>query len=134
MDNQSPVYLVLGATGGIGSELCRTLAAQQGARLVLAGRDKSRLDALAGELEAETRTVELDATDTRAVDGAFGTAVSEFGRVDGVANCVGAFLLKPAHMTSDEEFAEQISLNLNTAFAVDFINSQLKTTRTLFAQ
>ncbi len=118
MDNQNPVYLVLGATGGIGSELCRRLASREGARLVLAGRDRSKLDSLAGELDAETRTVELDATDTKAVDGAFETAVSEFGRVDGVANCVGAFLLKPAHMTSDEEFAEQISLNLNTAFAV----------------
>lgn len=117
MDNQPPVYLVLGATGGIGSELCRTLAAQNGARLMLVGRDQGRLDALAGELDAETRTVEFDATDTKAVDGAFGTSVSEFGRVDGVANCVGAFLLKPAHMTSDEEFAKQISLNLNTAFA-----------------
>lgn len=118
MDNQSPVYLVLGATGGIGSELCRRLSAQEGARLLLAGRDQGKLDSLAGELDAETRTVELDATDTKAVDGAFDTAVSEFGRVDGVANCVGAFLLKPAHMTSDEEFEHQISLNLKTAFAV----------------
>lgn len=118
MDNQNPVYLILGATGGIGSELCHRLASQNGARLVLAGRDQSKLDSLAGELDAETRTIALDATDTTAVNGAFETAVSEFGRVDGVANCVGAFLLKPAHMTSDEEFEEQISLNLKTAFAV----------------
>lgn len=117
MDNQSPVYLVLGATGGIGTELCRRLAGQSGARLVLGGRSRQKLDSLAGELDAETRAVELDATDSGAVDGAFETAVSEFGRLDGAVNCVGAFLLKPVHMTSDEEFNEQVSLNLNTAFA-----------------
>ena len=119
MDNQnsqSPVYVVLGATGGIGSELCRRLAEGDGARLVLGGRDQKKLDDLAGELDADTRTVELDATDTGAVDGVFETAVSEFGGITGAVNCVGAFLLKPIHMTSDAEFDEQISLNLKTAF------------------
>lgn len=116
-NGQSPVYVVLGATGGIGSELCRRLAEREGARLVLGGRSREKLDGLAGELDAETRTVELDATDSEAVDGLFETAFSEFGGVTGATNCVGAFLLKPAHMTSDEEFDEQLSLNLKTAFA-----------------
>ncbi|WP_047865614.1 SDR family NAD(P)-dependent oxidoreductase [Rubrobacter aplysinae] len=117
-NDQSPVYVVLGATSGIGSELCKRLAAQDGARLVLGGRDRDKLDGLTGELDAETRTVELDATDTGAVDGLFETAFSEFGGVTGAVNCVGAFLLKPAHMTSDEEFEEQLTLNLKTAFYV----------------
>jgi NAD(P)-dependent dehydrogenase (short-subunit alcohol dehydrogenase family) len=30
-------------------------------------------------------------------------AAKTFGRVDGVVNCVGSVLLKPAHTTSDEE-------------------------------
>ena len=41
----TPSYLVFGATGGIGSELCRHLAAQ-GARLVLAGRSEEKLGAV----------------------------------------------------------------------------------------
>jgi NAD(P)-dependent dehydrogenase (short-subunit alcohol dehydrogenase family) len=115
-NNVNPVYVVLGATGGIGSEVCRRLAGESGARLVLEGRSQEKLDALAAELDAETRTVELDATDTGAVDGVFKTAFSEFGGVTGAVNCVGAFLLKPAHMTSDAEFDEQLTLNLKTAF------------------
>jgi NAD(P)-dependent dehydrogenase (short-subunit alcohol dehydrogenase family) len=115
-NGQSPVYVVLGATSGIGSELCKRLASQGNARLVLGGRDQGKLDSLAGELDAETRTVEMDATDTGAVDGLFETAFSEFGEVTGAVNCVGAFLLKPVHMTSDEEFDEQITVNLKTAF------------------
>lgn len=119
MDNQndqSPVYVVLGATGGIGSELCRRLDREDGVKLLLGGRSREKLDGLAGELDAETRTVELDATDAGAVDEAFETAVSELGGVTGAVNCVGGFLLKPVHMTSEAEFDGQISLNLKTAF------------------
>jgi 3-oxoacyl-[acyl-carrier protein] reductase len=115
-NGQNPVYVVLGSTGGIGSELCRRLAQVEGARLVLGGRSQEKLDDLAGELDTDTRAVELDATDSGAVDDVFKTTTSEFGGVTGAVNCVGGFLLKPVHMTSDAEFDEQISLNLKTAF------------------
>lgn len=115
-NGQNPVYVVLGSTGGIGSELCRRLAQVEGARLVLGGRSQEKLDDLAGELDTDTRTVELDATDSGAVDDVFKTTTSEFGGVTGAVNCVGGFLLKPVHMTSDAEFDEQISLNVKTAF------------------
>lgn len=111
--NAAPVYVVLGATGGIGSELCRRLA-KGDARLVVGARDEEKLDALADDLDAHP--VPLNATKTAEVDRLFGEAVEEFGRVDGVANCVGSFVLKPAHMTSDEEWAETIALNMTTAF------------------
>ena len=38
------------------------------------------------------------------------------GRVDGVVNCAGSILLKPAHLLSDQEFADTLSTNLTTAF------------------
>jgi 3-oxoacyl-[acyl-carrier protein] reductase len=111
--NTPPVYVVLGATGGIGSELCRRLA-KGGAQLVVGARDEERLDALADRLDAYP--VPLDATKTGEVDSLFGEAVEEFGRVSGTANCVGSFVLKPAHLTSDEEWAQTIALNMTTAF------------------
>jgi NADP-dependent 3-hydroxy acid dehydrogenase YdfG len=49
--NAPPVYVVIGATGGIGSELCRRLA-KGGAKLVVGARDEERLDDLADRLEA----------------------------------------------------------------------------------
>jgi 3-oxoacyl-[acyl-carrier protein] reductase len=114
-DNGSanPVYVVLGATGGIGSELCRRLA-KNGAKLVLGARDEDRLDSLADDLEAHP--VPLDATKTGEVNRLFDEAVEAFGRVSGAANCVGSFMLKPAHLTSDEEWSETLALNLTSAF------------------
>ncbi len=61
----NPSYLVFGATGGIGSELCRHLAAQ-GARLVVAGRNEEKLRAIADELESFAYP--LDATVLEEVD------------------------------------------------------------------
>ena len=117
MKGEGPVHVILGATGGIGSELSRRLA-KGGASLLLGARDENKLAILAEELEGETevRTASLDATSTDEVDRAFSVAVEEFGRVNGAANCVGSFMLKPAHLTTEKELAETISLNLGTAF------------------
>lgn len=115
MDNDTrPVYVVLGATGGIGSELCRRLVAREDARLVLAARDETRLGELADELEADYHAI--DATRGDQVESVFAAAAGEHGPLTGAVNCVGSFFLKPAHMTSDEEFARTLSLNLTTAF------------------
>ena len=115
MDSDRKTYLVIGATGGIGSELCRRLS-ESGAAPVLAARGTDRLKALASELDAPYFAV--DATRGKAVDGLFARAREEHGAIAGSANCAGSFLLKPAHMTSDEEFAGQLSQNLTTAFNV----------------
>jgi NAD(P)-dependent dehydrogenase (short-subunit alcohol dehydrogenase family) len=110
----TPVYVVLGATGGIGSELCRQLAAG-GARLVLASRRADALGALATEVGGSA--FPLDATRPEEVEGCLREAVSLHGAVDGVANCVGSFLLKPAHTTTEEEWAATLATNLGSAFA-----------------
>ena len=111
--NAQPVYVVLGATGGIGSELCKRLS-EKGARIVAGGRDQDKLDKLSDETGAHP--VSLDATKTDEVGRLFGEAVEEYGQLDGAANCVGSFMLKPAHRTTDEELSETLALNLNTAF------------------
>ncbi|NNC93853.1 MAG: SDR family oxidoreductase [Acidimicrobiia bacterium] len=107
-------FVILGAAGGIGSATARLLAAR-GARLVLAGRTAGSLEALATEVGGISHP--LDATDTAAVAGAVDRCVLEFGRIDGIANCVGSLLLKPAHITTDDEWDETIAVNLRSAFA-----------------
>jgi NAD(P)-dependent dehydrogenase (short-subunit alcohol dehydrogenase family) len=38
--------------------------------------------------------------------------------LDGVVNCAGSLLLKPAHLTTAEEWAQTLNANLTTAFHV----------------
>ena len=111
--SDGPVYLLVGATGGIGAPLARRLASS-GARLVLGARDGDKLSALAGETGAKAFT--LDATDPDAVDSLVGLAIEAHGRLDGAANLVGSILLKPAHATSPDDLEATLALNLKTAF------------------
>ena len=112
---QDSIILVLGATGGIGSSLTRLLG-EQGARTVIAGRDEAALGRLASETGSPARS--FDATDPAALWDWVDATRREFGRVDGIANCVGSLLLKPAHLTTTEEWQETIATNLSTSFAV----------------
>jgi N-acetyl-gamma-glutamylphosphate reductase len=80
--NGPPAYLILGATGGIGSELSRRLAGK-GARLVLGARSSENLKKLAAELQA--RHFPLDATQTDQVDRCVEQAANAYGRLDGIA-------------------------------------------------
>ena len=109
----APVYVLIGATGGIGSRVAHHLA-DRGARLVLGARTESDLSALAQETGGIA--VPLDATEYEAVQNIIGRAKSEYGQLDGVINTVGSILLKPAHLTSIEEYRETIAQNLDTSF------------------
>jgi NAD(P)-dependent dehydrogenase (short-subunit alcohol dehydrogenase family) len=107
--------VIFGATGGIGSALARQLA-PLGCRLTLVARDSERLAALAGELKSESRS--LDVTDSAAVEECLEAAGADGKRIDGVVNCVGSLLLKPAHTTLDSEWAGVMAANLTSAFHV----------------
>ena len=117
----TPAYVIVGASGGIGSELCRRLAARGPCKLMVAARDADKLEALAAELRtqgAEVVVRPLDTTDPAAVDAAFKEATTAFGAISGAANLCGSIILKPAHLTSDAEFADALGVNLFTAFHV----------------
>jgi len=113
MTTENGTLLILGATGGIGSAVARK-AAGRGARLVLAARNQEKLDALAAETGGSTFV--LDATRADEVHAVVQHAATEVGNLSGVVNCVGSILLKPAHLTSEEEYRQTLALNLDTAF------------------
>lgn len=110
---ENKAILVLGAGGGIGSALCRLLA-KEDARIFAAGWRRKSLDPLADELDIPTGLV--DATRMDEVERLFEQAVEHVGPLDGVVNCIGSLLLKPAHLTTTEEWNTTILENLTSAF------------------
>ena len=113
--DNAPVFVLIGATGGIGSEVAHRLAAD-GARLVLGARTESDLNELADSLDTDTTVHPLDATQYEAVQGLIDAAKDTYGDIDSVIHTVGSILLKPAHLTSIEEYREQMALNLDSSF------------------
>jgi len=111
----SHAYLVIGAAGGIGAEVCRNLVAL-GARVMLAGRQESSLQKLATELGQPFAVV--DARDWTQTTKLVSQVVDEFGRLDGAANLAGSLLLKPAHLTSMEDWRDVVDQNLTTAMGL----------------
>jgi 3-oxoacyl-[acyl-carrier protein] reductase len=112
---QRPVYVVLGATGAIGSELSRRLALS-GANIVLGGRNRETLEDLAHEFDCPSHTIE--AHESASIQQCIQSAAETYGRIDGIVNCIGSVLLKAAHMTSEDEWNDTIVVNLTSAFWV----------------
>ena len=109
----NPVYLVVGAAGGIGSALCRRLSSQ-GAQLAVAGRNLERLTGLASEFNASA--FQVDATSAEEVEQTVASVVEQFGQLDGIVNLAGSILLRPAHRTSPQEWRDVVATNLDSAF------------------
>lgn len=85
------VIVITGASSGIGLTTAR-LAAEQGARLVLAARNGNALDQLASELRrhgAQVATVEADVGNAQDVERIGQTALERFGRIDTWVNNAG---------------------------------------------
>jgi len=78
-----PVFLISGASSGIGAATARQ-AAEAGYRLVLAARSTDRLRELASELGGEERAVAVpcDVTDWDQQQVMVGTALERFGQLD----------------------------------------------------
>ncbi|MCX6957368.1 MAG: SDR family NAD(P)-dependent oxidoreductase [Verrucomicrobiae bacterium] len=116
-DPRRQVALVIGASGGIGSAVVASLLSK-GWDVIAAARHEDKLESALAPFSGTGRLkiATLDASDSSAVTSFFDSIVKEFGRLDGMVNCAGSILLKPAHLISDEEFEETLSLNLKTAF------------------
>ena len=104
-------FIIVGAGGGIGSALARRLK-KLGAEPILMGRNENKLAQLGKELEAPVQAVDA----SNAAE--FEAAVGAFGTFQGIVNCAGSVLLKPAHLTSDADWSETLRTNLTTAFHV----------------
>ena len=113
---QGRTVLVTGATAGIGEACARRFAAE-GARLVLLGRRRERLEGLAGELRtehsADVRTAAVDVRDREAIERLRDALAAEGFAPDVVVNNAGkARGLDPVHEGDPDDWNEMIDTNL----------------------
>lgn len=106
--SQSLVFLVSGASRGLGLEIVRA-ALDAGHRVVAGSRGSSALDELAGD---RLVVVPLDVTDDTAVEQAVAAAVDRFGRLDVLVNNAGYANLSAIEDVDLTDFRAQIETNL----------------------
>jgi NADP-dependent 3-hydroxy acid dehydrogenase YdfG len=99
-----PVFLITGASSGIGAETARH-AAHAGYRLVLAARSTDKLEALSAELGGDERVlaVTCDVTEWEQQERMVAEAVDRFGRID-VAWANAGFGAKRGFLEESPEF------------------------------
>jgi NADP-dependent 3-hydroxy acid dehydrogenase YdfG len=104
------VFLVTGASSGIGAATARAASAA-GAKLVLAARRAERVEALAAEL-GQAVAVPTDVTDAQQVRAAVQAGVDAFGRVDVLVNNAGQGLHAPLEDVDPDDFRAVLELNV----------------------
>ncbi|WP_438446549.1 SDR family NAD(P)-dependent oxidoreductase [Gorillibacterium sp. sgz5001074] len=120
MGIRDQVVLVTGAGSGLGAAAAAAFA-QAGAKVVLCGRRKQRLDEIASRISAaggEALAVQADVTSPSEVENLVRAALSRFGRIDTVINNAAVFEAGTTVELSFEAWSRQISTNLNGVFLV----------------
>lgn len=108
-------YIIFAASSDIGRATAQILLSA-GHSLFVTSRTKENLQPLLTEHSVPFSL--CDASNFDAVDEAVKQAISIYGVIDGVVNCAGSLYLKPAHLTTQDQFQAVIDASLTTAFAV----------------
>jgi 3-oxoacyl-[acyl-carrier protein] reductase len=104
------VCLVTGSTGGIGLAAARLLA-EEGARVVVCGRDRERVDRARTEAGAALGVV-CDLAEPAGPDALVSETLRELGRVDCLVNNVGAAYVTSFEEVTDEQWEDMWQLNV----------------------
>ena len=112
--------VVTGAGSGLGEALCEAFAAA-GARVLLVGRDESKLRRVADKLKGRSARATAECRAGDVGDSAFcarvcAEAVALFGRLDILVNNAGAIHRARAEQTADDAWRRIMQVNLDGVF------------------
>jgi 3-oxoacyl-[acyl-carrier protein] reductase len=107
--------LVTGATGGLGAEIAKALAAQ-GATVVISGTRKERLEALAKEIGEAAIVIPANLSDMADVERLAAEAIEKLGGIDILVNNAGVNRDTLLMRMSDDDWDAVMNVNLKAAF------------------
>ncbi|MEO7939531.1 MAG: SDR family oxidoreductase [Burkholderiaceae bacterium] len=120
IDLSGRVAFVTGASGGLGAQFARTLAAA-GAAVVLASRRVEKLKDLRAQIEAaggDAHVVALDVTDHDSIKSAVAHAETEVGAIDILINNSGVSTTQRLQEVSPDDYDYIFDTNVKGAFFV----------------
>ena len=107
----SEKYLIVGASGSIGSNLVEQLYSA-GKEVHLVGRDENKLKQLSEKFNSKYTIVDV------LENGFVNKIKSDVDVIKGMAYCVGSIDLKPLRMVSENDFNQCMKLNLYSAVEI----------------
>jgi meso-butanediol dehydrogenase/(S,S)-butanediol dehydrogenase/diacetyl reductase len=102
---------ITGAGGGLGRALARRFAAE-GETVVLLGRTRSKIEAVAAELGGEACAFECDVASPDSVRAAFAAIAARFAAIDVLINNAGIFHRFELADATDEQILSTVGINL----------------------
>ena len=120
-DLTGQVAIVTGCSTGLGVQMAKALASQ-GCKIVPVARRQEMIEQVAKEIAdefgVETFPVRCDITDTDMVNSMVDQVMDKFGRVDILINNAGTGAVAPAEDITDEQFANEMNIDLFGSFKV----------------
>jgi NAD(P)-dependent dehydrogenase (short-subunit alcohol dehydrogenase family) len=115
MKLKGKVAFITGGTSGIGLESAR-LFLTEGAKVVIVGSNKQRLEAAGKELSGETLLVQADVRKVADIERAVEQTRSKFGHIDIVFANAGASTVAPLEAITPQYLEDNVALNFSGTF------------------
>jgi NAD(P)-dependent dehydrogenase (short-subunit alcohol dehydrogenase family) len=110
-DISGKVYIVTGASRGVGLAISRVLQAR-GARFAMLARTEAELEQHAAQFGKQALAVACDVTDRARAFTAVAQVAEHFGAIDGLINNAGLGRIAPVERIKEDEFAQMFRVNV----------------------
>lgn len=109
-------FLITGASGGIGSEIARTLAKKNNKLILIYNTDKKSASFLQKELstKCEVEVCKCDLTNAEQINEMVDKVIKKYGKIDCLINCAGKSMFKLIQDTTEEDYSFIFNNNLKS--------------------
>jgi NAD(P)-dependent dehydrogenase (short-subunit alcohol dehydrogenase family) len=109
------VVLVTGGSSGIGLATAK-LFSQEGAKVVISGRDRSALDTAVLAIGGDVLALQADVADLKQIDRLYSMVSEKFGKIDVLFANAGIAKFAPLEATTEALYDEVFTINLKGVY------------------